>query len=204
MVLWFCLASFAFAQEPGSPEKSGDGHDVHKHAKTQPKAPEKKPSGKLTIPDIEVLDQDGKPVKFYTDLVKGKKVMISFVFTSCRLACPMVGRNFQKLQEQIGSGLGKDVFLISVTTDPLIDTPKLFKKWGEKFGRREGWTLVTGDEANINNLLLPLTGSTRQREGEHISLVILFDGVSGASENNSSLMTPIILLDALSKLGKDQ
>lgn len=37
----------------------------------------------LDIPDVALDDQDGNPVRFYTDLVKGKTVMANFIFTSC-------------------------------------------------------------------------------------------------------------------------
>lgn len=197
-----CLFGFAQAQKTESkPENAGSHHTEHKHGETKPPQ-QTNQAAKFVIPDVEVLTQDGKQVKFYSDLVKGKKVLISFVFTTCRLACPMVGRNFQKLQEQIGKDLGKDVFLISVSTDPAVDTPQIFKAWGEKYNRRDGWTLVTGEETKIKQLLQTLTGSTRQSEGEHTTLLILFDGASGDWKTTSSLMEPKILLDNLSKLGK--
>ena len=157
---------------------------------------------KLNIPDVELVNQDGKPVKFFTDLVKGKKVFISFIFTSCRLTCPLVGRNLQKLQNRLGTGPGKDVTLITVSTDPTVDTVPILKKWGERFDRRKDWTLVTGEEAKIKQLLRSMTGGTRQFEGEHTSLLILYDGPSGAWDTNSSLVEPVVLIDDLNKLGK--
>jgi protein SCO1/2 len=202
MLCCCCLVGFAKAQKTENKQENADsGHAGHQHVESKP-SQSNTPAAKLVIPDVEVLTQDGRQVKFYTDLVKGKKVLISFVFTSCRVTCPMVGRNFQKLQEQIGKDLGKDVFLITVSTDPLVDTPQILTKWGEKYNRRDGWTLVTGDEAKMKQLLLTLTGSSRQREGEHTSLLILFDGTSGVWQTTSSLMEPSVLLDNLSKLGK--
>lgn len=201
-LLCCCLAGFAGAQKTESKQENPvSGQGGHKHNETK-LSQENNPTAKFFIPDVEVLTQDGRQVKFYTDLVKGKKVLISFAFTSCRLTCPMVGRNFQKLQEKIGKDLGKDVFLITVSTDPTVDTPQIFKNWGEKYNRRDGWTLVTGEETKMKELLQTLTGSTEPREGEHTSLLILFDGVSGAWKTTSSLMEPQILLDKLNKLEK--
>ena len=199
-LLLLCLAGLAEAQKP--PETAAPDHAGHKHAETPPPFPAGDPISKRIIPDVEVVTQDGKPVKFFTDLVKGKKVMISFIFTSCRLTCPGVGRNFQKLQEEIGDGLGKDIYLITVSTDPVVDTPRVLKTWSEKFRRRRGWTLVTGKKAVMDELLLTLTGSARQREGEHTSLLILYDGVTGAWKTNSSVLNPVILLEELGSLGK--
>ena len=199
-LLLCCLAGLAEAQK--TQETAGPGHSGHKHAETQSSSPAADLVSKRVIPDIEVLTQDGKTVKFFTDLVKGKKVMISFIFTSCRLTCPGVGRNFQKLQEEIGESLGKDIYLITVSTDPVVDTPKVLKTWSENFHRRKGWTLVTGEKAKMDELLLTLTGSARQREGEHTSLLLLYDGVTGAWKTDSSLLNPVMLLDELSTLGK--
>jgi protein SCO1/2 len=199
-LLLCCLAGLAEAQK--TQETAGPDHAGHKHAGIPPSSPDGELVSKRVIPDVEVVTQDGKPVKFFTDLVKGKKVMISFIFTSCRLTCPGVGRNFQKLQEEIGEGLGKDIYLITVSTDPVVDTPQVLKTWSEKFHRRKGWTLVTGEKVKMDQLLLTLTGSARQNEGEHTSLLILYDGVTGAWKTNSSLLNPVMLLDELSSLGK--
>jgi protein SCO1 len=113
---------------------------------------------KLSIPDITVLDQDGQKKKFYTDLVKDRIVVINFVFTSCKAMCPLLGANFSRLQSALGERLGQDVFLISVSTDPEIDSPEKMKTWGEKFKAKAGWTLVTGNKEDLARLLRVFTG----------------------------------------------
>ena len=116
-------------------------------------------AGKVKIPDLVVRDQDGRKVRFYSDLIKDKVVVLSFFYTSCAYACPMQGKTFSKLQSLLGERLGKSVFLISVTTDPANDDPAKLKAWGRRYGVRSGWTLVTGDETEMNKLLIPFTGS---------------------------------------------
>lgn len=203
LVCW-CFVSFAEAQEPKAKQEkvnsSHSGHSQHNHEENELDKKDS-PLAKLIIPDVEVLTQDGKQVKFYTDLIKGKKVMINFIYTSCGLTCPIAGRNFDKLQKFIGKDLGKEIFLISVSTDPAVDIPQILKKWGEKYHRQEGWTLITGEQSEMNKLLLALTGGGPQR-GLHTSLLILFDGVSGAWDTTSSLVEPKLLLEDLSKLAK--
>jgi protein SCO1/2 len=110
------------------------------------------------IPDVWVTDQDGNKRRFYSDLVKGKVVAINFVFTSCAYICPMQGKTFGQLQASLGDRLGRDVHLVSVSTDPTTDTPERLKAWAAKFGARPGWTLVTGERAAMDELLLALTG----------------------------------------------
>src|SRR4051794_33619736 len=73
---------------------------------------------KPTIPDVSLVDQDGKPVHFYSDLVHGKVVMMSSIFTSCTTVCPPLGATFAKVQKLLGDRAGRDVHLISVSVDP--------------------------------------------------------------------------------------
>jgi protein SCO1 len=105
------------------------------------------------IPDIMVLDQKGERRHFYSDLVKQKVVAINFIYTTCTTICPPLGATFGKLQKSLGERAGKDVFLISVSVDPATDTPQRLRDWGKQFGAKAGWTLVTGEKAELNRLL---------------------------------------------------
>src|SRR5678815_5926762 len=60
------------------------------------------PNEKKAIPDAELLNQDGKKIHFYSDLIKDKVVIVSFFFTSCTLICPMQGEKLSKLQAMLG------------------------------------------------------------------------------------------------------
>ena len=115
--------------------------------------------GKVKIPDVELIDQNGRKVHFYSDLIKDKVVVLSFFYTRCVYTCTMQGRTFSKLQTLLGERLGKSVFLISVSTDPVNDNPSKLKAWGKRFDVQSGWTLVTGEETEMNKLLVPFTGT---------------------------------------------
>ena len=75
------------------------------------------------IPDVPVLDQNGKRLNFYSDLVRGRTVAIDFIYTSCTTFCPMLTANFRMVQDQLSARIGKDVELISISIDPVTDTP---------------------------------------------------------------------------------
>lgn len=113
---------------------------------------------RFKIPDVKVSDQRGREARFYSDLIRGRVVVISFFFTSCTLVCPMQGRALAKLQAQLGARLGKDVFLISVSKDPQTDTTARLKRWGADFGVAQGWTLVTGAEGVMKKLIWDFIG----------------------------------------------
>jgi protein SCO1 len=104
------------------------------------------------IPDAKVVDQNGKPRRFYSDLVRGKVVVINFVYTNCTTICPPLGATFGKLQKNLGARLGKDISLISISVDPATDTPERLRAWGAQFGAKPGWTLVTGAKTEMDRL----------------------------------------------------
>lgn len=130
---------------------------AHKH-----EAPAAKPAAEAPapprVPDVDCLDQNGKKLRFHTDLVKGKVVVISFIFTSCKYMCTIVGEGVARLQAALGERVGRDVHLVSVSIDPVTDTPEKLKAWAARLRAKDGWTLVTGEKAEIDRLLKVLTG----------------------------------------------
>jgi protein SCO1 len=128
----------------------------------------------ITIPDVTVLDEEGKEVHFYRDLVKDKVVAINFIFTTCTTVCPPLGATFAKLQRSLDSDQTKDVRLISISVDPNVDTPERLKAWAAKFDAQPGWNLVTGDKAELDKLLLALGGYTARKE-DHTPTILIGD-----------------------------
>jgi len=124
------------------------------------------------IPDIRVVDQNGKQRHFYGDLVRGKVVVMNFVYTTCTTICPPLGATFGKLQKNLGERLGKDVFLVSVSVDPVTDTPERLRAWGAQFKAKPGWTLVTGDKAELDRLLRVL-GVDAASPASHSAMVLI-------------------------------
>ena len=110
----------------------------------------------LDVPETTLLDQNGREVRFKSDVLGEKTVAIQFIFTTCRAICPVMGAAFAKLQDRLGERLGKDISLVSVSIDPVTDTPARMKQWGEQFDARPGWSLLTGEKGKIENLLKAL------------------------------------------------
>jgi cytochrome oxidase Cu insertion factor (SCO1/SenC/PrrC family) len=131
-----------------------------------------------SIPDVDVFDQDGNRIHFYSDLIKDKVVVISFLFTTCKLYCPMQGENLSKLQGALGARLGRDVNLITVSVDPETDTPERLKAWGAMFGAKPGWTFVTGAKPEIDKVSMALTGAVAIK-GDHSAVVYIGNDKTG-------------------------
>jgi len=186
-----CLSCPALAQTAGQPVSQPPSHDKQRGAD----------AARPPVPDVEVLDQDGRKLRFYSDLIKGKTVAINFVFTTCTYVCPMQGGNFARLQLALGERLGKDVHLISITTDPSNDTPQKLKEWGAKYKVRPGWTLVTGGKAEIDELLKELTGEPAGT-GKHVPATLVGDFDRGLTSGVYGLAEPDRYLALFAQIGK--
>ena len=103
--------------------------------------------------DTVLIDQDGREVRFYSDLVAGRSVVIYSMFTECTGSCPVMARKYQAIQEHLGDRIGRDVHLITITVDPETDTPARLKEHAAKFGARPGWRLLTGSPENVELVL---------------------------------------------------
>jgi protein SCO1/2 len=164
-----------------------------------PEVPEAQPLDALNVPDVPLVDQDGKPVRFYTDLVKDRVVAVNFVFTSCTTICPPMGANFAKLQKILSARAGREVQLISVSVDPGTDTPERLKAWGAKFGAGPGWTLVTGDRNQVT-LLLKALGVYTANISDHSPLVLLGDDARHRWTRAYGLAAPAKLAELIDQI----
>src|SRR6185295_7222887 len=133
---------------------------------------------KMVIPEVDVLDQNGNALHFYSDLIKGKTVAINFIFTNCTTICPPLAATFARVQKEMGDKVGRDVHFISISVDPLTDTPERLKAWGAKFKAGPGWTFVTGNKEQIDKLLYALGASVSRRE-DHSPTVIVGNDLKG-------------------------
>ena len=148
----------------------------------------------LNFPDFTLIDQEGRRVRFYTDLIKGKVVLLSFFYTTCGFVCDVQGRNLAKLQSRLGDLLGTDVYLISVTRDPVTDTPAQLKKWSREHGVKHGWTLVTGDTKDVAKLVARFQSDTIGPVDSHSATIYIGNDVTGIWRSSSGLAPPETLM----------
>ena len=101
------------------------------------------------FPNVPLVNQDGKTVHFYDDLIKGKSVVLDMIYTHCVDSCPLETARLVQVQKILGDKVGKDVFFYSITIDPKRDTPKVLKQYAETYHVGPGWTFYTGTPADI-------------------------------------------------------
>ncbi len=120
-----------------------------------------------SVPDVEVITHEGRKVRFYSDLVKGRVVAVNFIFTNCSTICPASGALFAALQKE-----HRGVQLISVSIDPAYDTPQRLAAWSKRFRTDPGWTLVTGSREAIERIVRAF-GASVSRPQDHVPLTIV-------------------------------
>ena len=149
----------------------------------------------MRISDLTIQDQNGKSLKFYSDLVKGKIVAINFVFTTCTTTCPSLTATFRKVQEQLVEHKF-DAQLISISVDPTIDTPERLHAFAEKYRAEPGWTFVTGSSSDIE-LLLKELGVYVANKNDHTPMVLIGNDKAGYWTRAYGLSSPDALVKSL-------
>ncbi len=144
---------------------------------------------RMPMPDVELLDQDGRKVQFYSDLVRDRVVVINFIFTTCTTICPPLGATFARVQKELGERNGRDVSFISISVDPVTDTPERLKAWGAKFHAGPSWIFVTGNKPQINELLRSLGGASANPQ-DHSPMVLIVNDARGQWTRTYGLAPP--------------
>jgi len=122
--------------------------------------------------DTILVNQDGEKMRFYSDLLKGKTVIIDSFFATCQGSCLPMNRNLEKVQEALGDRLGKDAYIISISVDPTVDTPPALKAYSKKLNARPGWYFLTGDKASVDFVLTKL-GQFVDDKQDHLNIFII-------------------------------
>ncbi len=130
-------------------------------------AAEVKAAASRYFPNLPLLTQDGRRVRFYDDVMKDKVVLINFMFTTCPGICSPMTANLAKVQDLLGDRVGRDVHMVSITVDPAHDTPEILKKFADGFHIKPGWTFLTGTTANIDQVRSKLGGYSEDKEAHN-------------------------------------
>jgi cytochrome oxidase Cu insertion factor (SCO1/SenC/PrrC family)/plastocyanin len=167
------------------------------------------------LPKVTLKTQDNKTVRFYEDLVKGKIVIINFMYTQCKTTCETGTMNLLQVQKALGDDLGRNVFIYSISIDPEHDSPAVLKAYAEAHGVKPGWTFLTGNIKDITALRdkLGLTGLSpelRQKLGlpkkvtnsdvlqrQHSGMILIANEPFNRRERVKILSTPDSILQVI-------
>ena len=137
------------------------------------------------FPNLRVVDQDGRELRFYDDVIKDKIVVVSFFFTRCKSICPLATARLAELADGLGDKLGRDIFFVSLSVDPGHDTPEALKGYAETFHRGPGWLFLGGTLEDIRAINAKF-GEKMRSLNDHRNEVILGNDRTGEWARDSA------------------
>ena len=157
----------------------------------------------IHLPDETLVDQDGQTVRLASALTGRRAVVVNFLFTTCSTICSPMSAIFARLRRELGEPEGKDVLFLSVTLDPIRDTPERLKQFAEKFeqGPRPGWSFLTGEPERVKRVLQALGGWVPDKTS-HTPVTLVGNPATGKWIRLNGMPTPSRLREALSEVGQ--
>ena len=154
------------------------------------------------MPTFELVDQTGAVVK--SETLRGRVLVVSFVFTTCAEACPLITAQLARTQSRVRTEkLDGRVNFVSITLDPATDRPEVLRRYADAYGLDlASWHLLTGASDDVGRVVraFGLNAIARERI-VHGSLVVLVDEKGRIAERRTDLeLDPDRLLGSLRKL----
>src|ERR1044071_6927177 len=195
-----CLAPSLAAAQTTSPHESTQSPHAG-HAQSQEASSESAAQKYFT--DVELVDQDGRRLRFYSDVLKGKTVVVNAFFTTCTSVCPPMNRNMEKVQEALGDRLGRDVLLVSISVDPETDTPARLKEYSKKFHAKPGWLFLTGKKENVDWALYKV-GQYVEDKQDHTTVIIVGNEATGLWKKALGMAKAADLIQIVNSVADDK
>jgi protein SCO1/2 len=125
-------------------------------------------------PDFELVDQAGAKLAL-ADL-RGKLVLLDFIFTTCQGPCPILTSAHVTLQRMLSPELRARTRFVSISLDPVRDTPMELRAYALARGADlAGWSFLTGDPEAVARVIQAFgVGSMRRPDGQIDHLVASF------------------------------
>jgi cytochrome oxidase Cu insertion factor (SCO1/SenC/PrrC family) len=107
--------------------------------------------------DRLVVDQNGNKLRFYSDVLSDRVVLINVLYTNCDSGCPLTTQLLIGARGKLVDAIKENVWFVSVSTDPERDTPEALKAFADQQGVDESrWLFLTGPKENIDHILKKL------------------------------------------------
>lgn len=169
-----------------------------KKTQTQPQNP-----AHQYFTDIELIDHNGKTQRLYTDLLQGKIVIINSFFATCKGVCIKTMGAFDEIQDWLGDRLGKDVYMLSFTVDPVNDTPEALGEYAKALEVKPGWLLLTGNRANLDKALTKIGHYVEDPEN-HTNVFIVGNEKTGLWKKAFGLAGTSAVIGVIQSVIKDK
>ncbi len=103
------------------------------------------------MPNLPLLDQDGRAVRFYDDVMKNRTVLVNVMYSVCSNICSPATRNLMQARELLGPQAA-DLHFVSLSLTPLSDTPEALRAFKKLHGIGAKWTFLTGLPQNMESV----------------------------------------------------
>lgn len=133
-------------------------------------------SAKVKLLDLELINQEGKTARFRTDVIGDRIVVLDNIYTSCTTICPIVTAIMVNVHSRIGERAGSEVSLVSLSVDPVTDTPQRLRAYARR--HKAAWNLWTGTKPAMDQLLKGL-GIYTPDYIDHPSSILVGDARTG-------------------------
>jgi protein SCO1/2 len=152
------------------------------------------------VPDVVLVNQDGKKVGLKHFLETDKPVILDFIYGTCTTICPVLSASFANLQNRLGPD-ARTVRLVSITIDPENDTPKVMKEYLKKYRAKPGWDFLTGTRTDIDRVMRAFN-SYIPNKMSHYQLTLLRSPADGSWIRISGLMSSSELMNECTRARK--
>jgi protein SCO1/2 len=174
--LWRLLAAFGAACGTVLSTSVGLAHDNHDHAAHMAAASNgaakyQRSMRSYSIPDVALVDADGKAGRLRDLLATQDPVMLNFIFTTCGAICPVMSKVFSEVPGSLGAQAGR-LRMVSISIDPENDTPAQLKSYAGTYGADARWTFLTGRIEDVKAVQLAFD-SYRGDKMSHEPLTLL-------------------------------
>ena len=123
--------------------------------------------------NLELINQDGETVRFFDDVLKDKVVVINFIFTNCKGACPLITHKLTLVRDGLEGKIGDPIQFVTLSLDPTRDTPAAMKEFAKTHhADHEGWTFLTGKSENLDNIIKRLGQFTDDLEAHSTMMLV--------------------------------
>ncbi|HEX8068820.1 MAG TPA: SCO family protein [Pyrinomonadaceae bacterium] len=203
VALMLCCGGYASAAPTRDPaqQPAQAGHQPAPTPTEQPPA-EQSPAQRY-FTDVVLVNQNGERMRLYSDLLKGKVVIINAFFATCQASCLPLNRNLEKVQAALGDRVGRDVHIISISVDPTVDTPAALKAYAAKLHARPGWYFLTGERQNVE-LALRKLGQYVEDKQNHTNIFIIGNERTGLWKKAFGLAASAELIKIVESVLNDQ
>ena len=155
---------------------------------------------KYTVPDVTLINQEGKEVHLKSFLDSEKPVVLDFIYGTCTTICPILSVGYAHFQKELGPEVDS-VQLVSISIDPDNDTPELMHAYLQRYGAQPGWDILTGKRENIIAVLTEFNAYVTNKMN-HFPLTILHAPGSDTWIRLDGLLSASDIMKEYKKLAK--